>query len=58
MKKSWTDRLDIAARHTAQKRLTRSEKLLPLIETGADGLSRERFAGDGIGLNPTAFSRI
>jgi len=36
----------------------RSEKSLGLIEKEADGLSPERFAGDGIGLNPTVFSRI
>jgi len=58
MKHVWTNRLDIAVRHTAQKRSTKSEKSLRLIETGADGLFPERYAGVGIGLNPTVFSKI
>jgi len=58
MKKLWTDRLGIAVRHTPQKRSARSENSLGLIEKEVDGSSPERFAGDGIGLNPTGFSRI
>jgi hypothetical protein len=58
MKKPWTSRLDIAVRRTVQKRSARSEKSFRLIRGEADGSSPERFADDGIGLNPTAFSRI
>jgi hypothetical protein len=58
MKKPWTSRLDIVVRRTGQKRSARSEKSFRLIEKEADGSSPERFAGDGIGLNPTVFSRI
>jgi hypothetical protein len=58
MKEPWTDRLDIAARRIPPEKSTRSEKFLWPIETGVGGSSLERFAGDGIGLNPMVFSRI
>jgi hypothetical protein len=57
-KEAWTNRFDIVARHTAPQKSARSENSWPLIETGADGLSPERFAGNGIGLSPTVCSKI
>jgi hypothetical protein len=58
MKNAWTDQLGIAVRPTVQRKSERSEKSLQPIRQEADGLSPERFADDGIGLNPTVFSRI
>jgi hypothetical protein len=57
MKERWMNRLDIVVRLITRQRSMTSEELLRLIETVADGLSPERFAGAGIGLNATAFSK-